>query len=440
MTTQIALAPDLKCWHQLRPTDRLFARLGEGLALLTILVMLADIPKIGYFPISPRFFLLPSALFLISMFTPFHLRTAFREIPPAIVAFLGLVLLAGAFQASPRPLVIFWEGLATFALIFGLATGSSGKALRLTRVLTLFYVVSGSWMILSTFIPEPFANIRGFLYAGHLDRFTGSNLIMAYPTGLTFGHFAMGYQLSVGLVLALLLIQTDKGLWRLVWLSGSLILMAAVILSGQRSILPALGVALGLFLLHRRRIRIALLVMGIAGLGLWFFHQMEISKTPLTMMFQKLEHDDYRSRISWQLAALRIIVERPMGDLFGELNWDQEALDHGADFDVYGGTIKAVHNAYLGNALQYGWIGAALVLWAIWHILNQCLGRVLNPTYFRCPSQPYALLCVLALIAVMVQALFHNADLFTLEPSSWVIFSLAGAWVWLLRREKRAGW
>jgi O-antigen ligase len=215
--------------------------------------------------------------------------------------------------------------------------------------------------------------------------------------------------------------------------------MAAVILSGQRSVIPAITIALAIFFIHTWRMRVALLLVFIAGLGFWFIQKMDISYINVEMIPIKLEKDDYYSRISWQLAALGIIAQSPSGNVFGEINWEQEALDHGADFDIYEGKVKAVHNAYLGNALQYGWLGAALVLMTVWHICRRLLGRVLDQAYSRCPSQPYALICVLALISVMIQALFHNANLFTLEPSTWIIFSVASAWVWLIRREKRAG-
>jgi len=439
LTTQLTLATELKGRRNVRPTDRLVARVAEAILLLTLLVMLADIPKIGFFPVSPRFFLLPLALFLVFMTVPTLLRAAFRELPLALVAFLWLVLVVGAFQASIRAPVIFLEGLAVFAVVFCLATSGTGAALRMTRVLALFYTASGAWMILSTFAPGPFALIRGFLYAGHLDRFVGSELLMAYPTGFTFAHFGMGYQLSVGMVLTLLLVYAEKGLWKLWWLASSIILLAAVILSGQRSTIPAIAVAMVIFLIHTRRMRGALLLVFIAGLGFWFLQKMDISAANVETMAGKVEKEDSFARISWQVAALRIIAERPSGDMFGELNWDQAALDQGGDFDIYGGKVKAVHNAYLGNALQYGWLGAALVLMTIWHIFRRLLGRVLDKTYSRCPSHPYALICVLALISAMVQALFHNANLFTLEPSTWIIFSAASAWVWLMRREKRAG-
>jgi hypothetical protein len=94
-----------------------------------------------------RFSLLPLDLFLVFMTVPTLLRPAFRELPPALVAFLALVLVVGAFQASIRAPVIFLEGLAVFAVVFCLATSGTGAALRMTRVLALFYTASGAWMI-----------------------------------------------------------------------------------------------------------------------------------------------------------------------------------------------------------------------------------------------------------------------------------------------------
>jgi O-antigen ligase len=404
-----------------------------------VFVMLADIPKIWVFPASPLFFLLAGSLFLSFLQSDALLITAFKEFPRSLLWYLVLVLVVGLYNLSLRAIVSCFEGLAVFAVVFSIMVYRCGTALWTTRLMGLFYIASAAWMILSTFAPGPFAIIRGFLYAGHLDRFVGSELLMAYPTGFTFAHFGMGYQLSVGVVLALLLVYTEKGLWKLWWLASSIILLAAVILSGQRSTIPAIAVAMVIFLIHTRRMRGALLLVFIAGLGFWFLQKMDISAANVETMYTKVEKGDTIARIGWQVAALRIIAERPSGDMFGELNWDQEALDQGADFDIYGGKVKAVHNAYLGNALQYGWLGAALVLMTIWHIFRRLLGRVLDKTYSRCPSHPYALICVLALISAMVQALFHNANLFTLEPSTWIIFSAASAWVWLMRRGKRAG-
>jgi O-antigen ligase len=293
--------------------------------------------------------------------------------------------------------------------------------------------------MLSTFIPEPFATVRQFLYAGHLGRFMFSEVEMAYPTGFTFSHFVMGYQLSVALVLTLLLGYVEKGPWKLFWLAGSLLLAVAVLLSGQRSILPALAVAFSIFFMHTRRMRLVLLLVFVIGLGYFLLPEMPVTTALVETMSSKLEKDDYDTRMSWQLAALRIIAEKPSGNLFGGLNWEQEALNQGADFAFYQNREKAVHNAYLGNALNYGWAGAVLVLLTLWHILRRLLARVLDRTYSGCASRPYALICVIALIAVMVQALFHNSNLFTLEPSTWIIFSAACAWVWLMRREKRDG-
>jgi O-antigen ligase len=435
LSTGFTIAASSKAWQNVRSIDRLFDRFAEATAMLTVYVFLAGVPKVSFLPVSPLFFLLPLALMLVLLTTSTPLKTVFRQLPLALAGYLLLVLTVGVLKLSPAAVVIFLTGPTLFALIFCLMTSIRGGALRLTRGVAIFYLASGAWMILSTFIPEPFASIRHFVYAGHLGRFQFSELEMAYPTGFTFGHYIMGYQLSVGLVLTLLLSYVERGRWKLFWLASSLLLAVAVILSGQRSILPALAVAFGIFLLHTRRLRLVVVLVVITGLGFGLLTEMPLTSALVQTMPDKLEKDDYSTRMSWQLAALRIIAEKPGGDLFGGLNWEQEALDQGADFAYYHNREKAVHNAYLGNALHYGWPGAVLVLLTLGYILRRLLFKVLNKRYSGCPSRPYAFTCVLALMAVMAQALFHNADLFTLEPSTWIIFCIACAWVWLMRRE-----
>jgi O-antigen ligase len=435
LSTGLTVGAHSKAWHNVRSIDRLFDRFAEATAMLTVFVFLGGVPKVAFFPVSPVFFLLPLALMLALLTTATPLKTAFRQLPLTLAGYLLLVLSVGVLKLSPQAVVIAFLGPALFALIFCLMTSIPGAALRLTRGAAIFYLASGTWMILSTFIPEPFASIRQLIYAGHLGRFKFSELDMAYPTGFTFSHFVMGYQLSVAMVLALLLSYMERGTWKLFWLAASLLLALAVILSGQRSVLPALAVAFGIFLYHTRRLRLVLLLIAISILGFAMLSEMPIATALVQTMPAKLEKDDYSTRMSWQIAALRIIAEKPAGNLFGGLHWDQEALNQGADFAYYHYREKAVHNAYLGNALNYGWPGAVLVLLTLWYILRRLLFRVLDPRYGGCPSRPYAITCVLALIAVMAQALFHNADLFTLEPSTWIIFCIACAWVWLMRRE-----
>lgn len=443
MTTRLMLPANLRGGRIAGPIDRLLSTLAETVTLLMVFVMLADIPKVGFFPVSPLFLLILGAFFLVLLTTSAPIEIALREFPLALWGFLILALAVGVSKFEVRAIVVFFAGPAVFVVIFCRMTCSKGMALRMTRGIALFYLASGTWLLLSTLRPELFAAVRQFLYAAHQERFAGGDLLMAYPTGLTFGHFAMGYQLSVGMILALLLVPVEKGAWKFCWLVTSLLLAVAVILSGQRSVIPAIAVALGIFLMHGRRLRVAILLILLAGLGFLLTQGMDTTASSAPgleaqLMSKKIEKDDYSTRLGWQVAALRIITKNPFGNIFGELDWEKEAGEHGADFEIYEGQTKAVHNAYLGNALEYGWIGLALVLMTIWLIVRNLLWRVLDRAYSRCQSQPYALICVLALVSAMVQALFHNANLFTWEPSTWIIFSTACAWVWLMRREKRA--
>jgi hypothetical protein len=423
-----------------RPEDRFFRKMTEVVSLLAVLVLLADIPKIAFLPVSPRFLLLAVAIVLCFMHSRTYFVTALKEMPSALVWFLALILVVGSIKLSPRAVASCFEGFAVFVAIFCLMTCRPGAERRMMRTLALFYMASGIWMMLSAFTPEPFATIRQYVYAGHLGRTQFDELAMATPTGFAFNHYVMGYQLAVGVVLTLLLCFFEKGKWRILWLIGSFIGGAALIVSSQRSAILGVAAALSIFLLHTKRKGVLLMAIVVASVVFFTIDKFVAPRIEVGTISSKLENEqDYQTRLRWQFAALRIIAERPFGGLLEKLNWEEEAQNNGADFAYYGGDVKFVHNAYLGNALFYGWSSVLLILMMLRYVIRRMVMNVLDSRFAGCPSRPYALISVLAVISVMLQAMFHNANIFTLEPSSFTIFSSACACMWLLRRQKGVG-
>jgi O-antigen ligase len=404
-----------------------------------IYVLLADIPKVGVFPVSPRFFFMAASLFLLWTHRRQRLIYSLKEMPVTLILFLVLLFIVGIIKMSLRMIVSCLEGIGIFIVVFYMVTRRISIALRTIRLLAFFYIASSIWLMMSIFIPEPFSIVRDYLYSSHLDRFEFGELELARPTGFTFNHFNMGYQLSVGMMLTLLLSYFEKGRWKILWLAGSFVCAGAIILAAQRSAVLGVAVASIIFLLHQRAKSLMALI---AILFLASFYLLQSTIVPimeLETISSKIEkEEDYRTRLLWQIAALRIISERPGGSIFSDMDWEKEAQIRGADFDYYGGDVKFVHNAYLGNALNYGWLGAVLVLMTLWYIYRRMLRGVLSDTYHASALHPYALICVLAMVSVMIQALFHNSNLFTIEPSTWVIFSVSSGLMWMLRREKQS--
>lgn len=415
-----------------------FEILIQVISISMMYVLLSDIPKVGVFPISPRFFLMVAGLILLWMHKRSTVTAAFKEMPRSLVWFQVFMLLIGIIKLSPRMIVSCFEGIGVFMVIFCTITRRVSIAVRTTRLLAFYYIASSTWMILSIFIGEPFASVREYIYASHLGRYESSELEMARRTGFVFSHYNMGYQLSVGMMLTLLLSYFEKGKWRIFWIVGSFVCAVAVVLSAQRSAILAVALALVIFLIHQRaKLLMALIVVSFAAV----FYLLQSTVAPileLETIFSKIEkEEDYSTRLQWQVAALSIIADRPGGSMFSDLDWEKEARSRGVDFSYYGGEVKYVHNAYLGNALTYGWPGAVLVLMTLWHIYRRMFMRVIGGALSASALHPYALICVLALVSVMVQALFHNSNLFTIDPSTWVIFSVSSAWIWMLRREKK---
>jgi len=212
--------------------------------------------------------------------------------------------------------------------------------------------------------------IRRLIYEGHLTNYDYllGPLILDTPTGFTFNSFVMGYQAAVCVTMVILLIYADQRRWSAFWLASLPVGIVGLVLSTQRSAILAVLLAVSIMIVLRKK-WVYILSLTMAGViclfAINFTSRLDLGNEALASKLQG--NKDAGARLSWQVAAVRIVLENPLGNLLGGNVWQSEAEDYGADFDTYyGGQFKAAHNAYLNVMLKLGWVGVLIVLSSLW--------------------------------------------------------------------------
>ena len=419
-----------------RPVEVLFRRLTTVFTCLLIFIFIATIPKLPGSPASPKYFLIMALFSLILVQNKDRLAAGFKNFPLIVMCYFIVAAVSSLARSSPNGVVAAGEGLMMYVIVFGVMISGYNQARFITRYTALLLVVSALWMIASSFIEEPFQSIRQFVYSGHMERFDLAYIQMANKTGLTFSHFSMGYQLAGGIILTVFLFLTEQGRWKIFWAISSGAMCIAILIASQRSVIPAVAFVLILywFLNKKRSIKYIFLIGAVFAViffaGKYYLDRYQFADT----IYSKFEtQEDTRHRLGWQQVAMRIIAEKPVGNFFGELDWEDESLARGADYSEFGGEVKYVHNGYLAVMLSLGWAGVILVAGTLWYFIK----NIFKPSLAQGETNPYlpfAALTSLALISDFIQAMFHNSSIFSLEPTTWILFTLAGGWVYLMRR------
>lgn len=147
-----------------------------------------------------------------------------------------------------------------------------------------------------------------------------------------------------------------------------------------------------------------------------------------------VETSDSSSRLGWQFVAIKSIARNPLGYILGGQSWNIDALEGGADFSEFGYRTKAIHNSYLNVALYYGWIGGILMFIALL-VLTKSIVKNISTVLCNDKVNTNFIAINIALIAALIQALFHNSSIFTNEPSSCVVLCLFLVWSDIIRKK-----
>ena len=329
------------------------------------------------------------------------------------------------------------------------------NAITLTRIFAIVLFLSFIFFNIGFIIfPEQFIQLRYALYGKYYEQlieeglFSMPSLLLA---GLTPDPVRFGYQVTAGfLIISLFFIEKHR-YWKLFLISASIFVFTALIVIAERSVVAAFvaGFVIYIMLLHRRAftlkkvIRMHLILLLLLGTYILLFYKMEYildfnfmesTNRPIKLLHERFGLGDIGIRLGMQLAALEIISEKPLG-LFAEgmkeEDWGYLANEKGYEVvpDANNIAYALVHNGYLRPIMYFGWIIGLGIIFILIYLFRQL-------KYFKAKIQEedserkkYGRAIASVLVALLVQAMFHNYSLFTFEKATWITFCLFMIWV-----------
>ena len=407
-------------------------------------VYFASIPKFLFLPVAPKYPLLILTIGLIMLSKKTARYPNLYSLTGPIVLFFIATMLYAFLLSKYVSIVAPLEVIVLMAVTIMIVGGDERRCIMLTRLFAMFTVFSALWFLGSLLFYDPFMLIRKFVYASFVHKYVNSMVLMERPTGLTFSHHIMGYQMAAGVVLVGCLSVAEKSrAWRRLWMLIIPVMIVAFFFTDQRSTALAIVFAFAGYalLILRRKMRLVTqrLILGVIlsvivlyGINMTSFG----NKTFKKLSTRPTQKSELPSRLGWQIAAAEIVLETPLGMKAEGKSWGAESLRKGADYSAYGGKVQAVHNGYLLIMLKYGWIGAFFVMVILWFLARNILWITRNVSTSSV-SGGYAIAVTFALIALLLQPLFHHGSLFTNETTSCLVLSLFLVWVNILRKKEQ---
>jgi len=339
--------------------------------------------------------------------------------PPRWAYPLMAIFAFGALK-EPAANALFLLILLTTIIVFRVRAADAASYGRLCKAFYGVLMASSFVLFFSYAFPALGLGLRVFLFgAGVLER--------PYPAGFSQLVHIYGYQVAAlgGIALAMstgIMIREGRATLR-----GFLVFAhaAAVLLLGmQRS--AVLGVIVAFLLLVRRyrpgailRYAGALIVAGLLvvllGPGLSLLEDTIIGKE---------QQDTKRSmRFELQVETLEIIKAHPWGLIIEGREWDQGLFRWGGVLSRSG---LSGHNAYLMAIAFMGVPAIGLLLAVLVPVIRVALVEALPDMNSPAGYWPPAM--ALALVALLVNAVLHNASLFSGQGAT--IFAYVAVWHW----------
>lgn len=400
-----------------------------------IFLYVTEIPKIGPLPLSPIFFFV-GLYVLYGLLNPKIALGAFNDLSGKV---FWLMVLCWSYQHFIYTItggqllnMQLVELIGIFLGINYFVKKSAARAIWATRILAGVLVISMAWYIGEVASEGPYL-IRYGIYASCLNRLSldmvTENLMV--PTGLASYLFLFGYQVAVSLPLSMMLFTIEKQPgWKIFWAIGSILSFLSMIFAGERSVFLAASIALLIFIYKKKQFKATVLVLSVAIFSILISPQFNIDENTIAELHDEKRQVKNLHRLKLQFIGLEIGMLNPLGLRTMDKDWFEEAGLSGADFRE--GDRISVHNGYLGRFTEYGWLMGFLIAIVVLKLLK-AIKLVLSFDKHRLEDVQYAQITALSLLAVLIQALFHNASIFSFNGVSLTIMFLSLAWFDLLK-------
>ncbi len=294
----------------------------------------------------------------------------------------------------------------------------------LFRALLWTLIGSVIWFFLTVLIPG-LQSACSFIFPIQ-QSFDGE---MSFFTGWAGASHIFPYHLAAVMAFSLVKYAYARAGRRIIWMGLAGMCVGAVFLQGGRSGLIALGVVavLWLFWMRHRTRKLFLwgeligLVLLVCFLGKPLFFDSGDEVETVAWRGNAVERllsdnllDERRERMDMQYYGLRIAAENPLGLPLSGKYWVREIISYMPHLSTRI-KIYAVHNYFLGQFLNYGWLIGLLVIGMI-------LGLIVK--FFQADRRDIcserSSILGLALLGNLVNALTHNAGYYN-EVSSYMM-------------------
>lgn len=416
---------------------------GFALLLCLIVIKFINIPRVGGMPVAPiNFFIMISMLFIllnlkelfyinikiysffllliIYLFIKLFIELAFQDFTGNLMGNLGIPL---------RTIII----MITWILV----CNTTDKAILFVKIFLIMAAVSTVFGVLVYFYGEPFTSLRLFLNkthasAGEIVISKGSNL-----AGFRGLPHIWGYMLAgVPIITAALYFYEKK----LRWLLMLFVFIIGLFLNAERSaLLMNMIVFLWWFVLDKQRVILKIFIFAIFISGLLAVPSLlkitGLSDTGIdsTGSIQQGTLNDRMSgttiqhaidRILWQYYGIKSVLQHPLvGPTHEEYLRNVHSLSQTIKFLTrYSGTPYP-HNHYINIGMKIG-ITAWIIIVLIFIILRKIDVEIMKD--WRNDQKMTSLYTgiKLAIVAVLGNALLHNAGLLSFEFATCSIITM----------------
>ena len=335
-------------------------------------------------------------------------------------------------------------GASSIVSFLGYMITNPSRPKRFLTLLLVLLAISQIWYFCELRMPDRFVPLRAQLYAdmylqeSYEKSISALTIARSFRTGLTPRQHGLGYVSCGALAYAALsLVLAARG--RRTTASVLLLLLAGLSLatlyySLQRS--AVLGAVAGLGLLYlgpfkatlSTRLPFVLVLLVISAGSIIPTAVSEFTKPPADIVTKAMASQDYGFRIGLQIQALNLTLQGPLGLAASGKTWaDDGFLPVAERYDLAGIKPLAPHNGYLSVLLNYGWVGAGLVITFLVSAANTILRVVRQPADTPGFSAKTAAVVAASTFGLLfIQSMFHNASVMTREPVSMAFVTMLG--------------
>jgi len=377
-----------------------------------VILMILYLATVAFGIFLTGFFRIPAPLLFCVPLVFFwkELNSTFLYAREVVLLCFSVFLYDGVGLLSFNTAFATMTSIVLCALYFSYFVGDNKR--RLNSSVWIFYgllLLSAMVMVANHYIPQV-DNLRSMVIGEPVKQ---------SPAGISDTQFGYGYQVAAFVSFALIsTFAFKRGL--VLKMLVFMLCMVIVFLGMQRSAFIGFALTGVVFLLLYYRFKAVLLLVSMIGICLAIYFvagKDELQKTD--NILTKNEHNDESSnRSDLAMENLRIYAEYPYGLIFYGKDWTDVIYRN----YVFSRGITS-HNAYLMFITYLGpFLGLGLLVAIYFPVLNIIWHTLRN---IRAPGQSMLLCMIFSFISVSINALSHNAWLFSADgPTLFSFFSV----------------